>query len=165
GSTTADMQKEMDRFALVMQVGTADPYVGKKLFTARCANCHALHASGGNVGPDLTPFKRDDVAHLLLHIVNPNAEIREGYESSVIVTESGRTLTGIVVEKDARIVILRSADGQRIVLPKDDIESINVTGISLMPEGLLQGLSDQEVRDLFGYLRSGQPLNERKKTN
>jgi putative heme-binding domain-containing protein len=162
GSTTADMQKEIDRFALIMQVGTADPYVGKKLFTARCANCHALHASGGNVGPDLTPFKRDDVAHLLLHIVNPNAEIREGYESSVIVTESGRTLTGIVVEKDARVVVLRSADGQRIVLPREDIESVTVTGISLMPEGLLQGLSEQEVRDLFGYLRSGQPLNERK---
>ena len=162
GATTAQMQKEIDRFALVVHAGNADPYVGKKLFTARCANCHALHANGGNVGPDLTPFKRDDVAHLLLHIVNPNAEIREGYESSVVVTESGRTLTGIVVEKDARVVVLRSADGQRIVLPRDDIESITVTGISLMPEGLLQGLSDQEVRDLFGYLRSGQPLNERK---
>jgi putative heme-binding domain-containing protein len=162
GATTAQMQKEIDRLALAVSDGKGDPYPGKKLFTARCANCHALHAKGGNVGPDLTPFKRDDVAHLLLHIVNPNAEIREGYESSVIVTETGRTLTGIVVEKDARVVILRSADGQRIVLPKDDIDSINVSGISLMPEGLLQGLSDQEVRDLFAYLRSGQPLNERK---
>jgi putative membrane-bound dehydrogenase-like protein len=162
GATTAQMQKHIDCVALVLQAGKADPYAGKKLFTARCANCHALHASGGNIGPDLTLFKRDDVAHLLLHIVNPNAEIREGYETSVIVTESGRTLTGIVVEKDARIVILRSADGQRIVLPNDDIESITVSGISLMPEGLLQGLSDQEVRDLFAYLRSGQPLNERK---
>jgi putative heme-binding domain-containing protein len=57
-------------------------------------------------------------------------------------------------------VVLRTAEGQRIVLPKDDIESMNVTGVSLMPEGLLEGLSDQQVRDLFGYLRSGQPLNE-----
>lgn len=162
GATTAQMQKEIDRLALVVAAGKADPYVGKKLFTARCANCHTLHAKGGNVGPDLTPFKRDDVPHLLLHIVNPNAEIREGYETSVIITESGRTLTGIVVEKDARVVILKSADGQRAVLPTDDIAEMNVSGISLMPEGLLEGLSDQEVRDLFGYLRSGQPLNERK---
>ena len=162
GATTAQMQKEIDRLALVVNEQKSDPYVGKKLFTAKCANCHMLHAKGGNVGPDLTPFKRDEVVHLLLHIINPNAEIREGYESSVINTESGRTLTGIVVEKDARVVVLRTADGQRVVLPKDDIAEMSVTGISLMPEGLLQGLGDQEVRDLFAYLRSGQPLNERK---
>ena len=156
------MRKEIDRFVSVVNTGKGDPYPGKKLFTAKCANCHTLHANGGNVGPDLTPFKRDDVPNLLLHIINPNAEIREGYESSVVITESGRTLTGIVVEKDARVVVLRSADGQRIVLPKDEIESMSVTGISLMPEGALQGLSDQDVRDLFAYLRSGQPLNERK---
>jgi putative heme-binding domain-containing protein len=162
GATTAQMQMEINRLALVINESKADPYIGKKLFTARCASCHLLHAKGGNVGPDLTPLKRDDVPHLLLHIINPNAEIREGYESSVINTENGRTLTGIVIEKDARVVVLRTSDGQRVVLSKDDIESMSVTGISLMPEGLLQGLSDQEVRDLFAYLRSGQPLNERK---
>lgn len=162
GATTAQMQKEIDRLALTIAAGKADPYAGKKLFTARCANCHTLHARGGNVGPDLTPFKRDDVAHLLLHIVNPNAEIREGFETSIITTESGRTLTGIIVEKDARVLILKSADGQTTVLPRDDIAELTGSGISLMPEGLLDGLSEQEVRDLFGYLRSGQPLNERK---
>ncbi len=162
GATTEQMRKQIDRLAVFVQEGKADPYVGKKLYTARCANCHTLHARGGIVGPDLTVFKRDDVANLLLHIVNPNAEIREGYESSVVITENGRTLTGIVIEKDARVVVLRTSDGQRVVLPKDDIAELVGSGISLMPEGLLNGLSDQEVRDLFGYLRSGQPLNERK---
>lgn len=162
GATTTQMRHDIDRLAVVANNGKGDPYAGKKLYTARCANCHTLHASGGFVGPDLTPFKRDDAAFLLLHIINPSAEIREGYESSVVTTESGRTLTGIVIEKDSRVVVLRSADGQRMVLPKDDIAEMSVTGISLMPEGLLQGLSDQEVRDLFAYLRSGQPLNERK---
>jgi putative heme-binding domain-containing protein len=162
GATTAQMNQEIDRLIPIAREGKGDPYVGKKLYTAKCANCHALHANGGFVGPDLTPFKRDDVPHLLLHIINPNAEIREGFESSVVITESGRTLTGIVLEKDARVVVLRTADGQRIVLPKDDIDTMSVTGVSLMPEGLLNGVSDQEVRDLFAYLRSGQPLNERK---
>jgi putative heme-binding domain-containing protein len=156
------MRKDIDRLAGVVGNGKGDPYPGKKLYTAKCANCHTLHAHGGFVGPDLTPFKRDDVPHLLLHIINPNAEIREGYESSIVNTESGRTLTGIVMEKDARVVVLRSAEGQRIVLRKDDIELMSVSGISLMPEGLLDGMSEQDVRDLFAYLRSGQPLNERK---
>ncbi len=75
------MQKD-DRSARVRRrpAGKADPYVGKKLFTARCANCHTLHAKGGSVGPDLTPFKRDDVAPALAHR-QPSAEIREGYET------------------------------------------------------------------------------------
>ncbi len=160
GATTEQMRRNIDRLAAIVNAGNGDPYPGKKLFTARCANCHTLHAVGGSVGPDLTPFKRDDVANMLLHIINPSAEIREGYQTSVIITESGRTLTGIVVENDARVVVLKVADGQRVVLPKDDIESIRATGISLMPEGLLEGLSDQEARDLFAYLRSGQPLME-----
>jgi putative heme-binding domain-containing protein len=162
GATTAQMSQRIDRLTGIVRDGKGDPYPGKKLFTAKCATCHVLHAAGGIVGPDLTPFKRDDVQHLLLHIINPNAEIREGYENSVVVTDSGRTLSGIVIEKDARVVVLRTSDGQRVVLSKDEIDTMNVTGISLMPEGLLDGMSDQEVRDLFAYLRSGQPLNERK---
>lgn len=162
GATTEQMRKDIDRLAAVATSGKGDPYPGKKMFTVKCANCHLFHGVGNAIGPDLTPFKRDDVPNLLLHIINPNVEIREGYESSVVTTESGRTLSGIVVEKDARVVVLRTAEGQRIVLPKDDIEAMSVTGISLMPEGLLVGMSDQEVRDLFAYLRSGQPLNERK---
>ncbi len=160
GATTEQMRQNIDRLAGVVSAGKGDPYPGKKLFTARCANCHTLHGVGGSVGPDLTSFKRDDVVNLLLHIVNPNAEIRDGYQSSVVVTETGRTLSGIVVEKDARVVVLAMADGQRIVLLNEDIESISASGISLMPEGLLDGLSDQEARDLFAYLRSGQPLRE-----
>lgn len=161
GATTADMLKEIDRLQAVVKAGFGNPYTGKKLFNARCAVCHTLHSQGGNVGPDLTPFKRDDIANMLLHIVNPSTEIREGYENFVIATESGRILTGIVQEKDTRVVVLRTADGQKTVLPQEDIADIRPAGVSLMPEGLLQGLSDGEVRDLMAYLRSTQPLADR----
>ncbi len=162
GATTAEMQADINRLLQVVGTGGGDPLPGKKLFTTKCAVCHTLHAQGGTVGPDLTTYKRDDAANLMLHIVNPNAEIREGFETSVITTESGRTLNGIIVEKDNRVVVLRTADGQRVVLPKDEIETQRVAGVSLMPEGLLQTLTDQEVRDLFAYLRSSQPLNYNK---
>jgi putative membrane-bound dehydrogenase-like protein len=161
GATTLAMQQEVDRLLGVVRAGTGNPYPGKKLFVTRCASCHMLHSQGGTVGPDLTPYKRDEIAMLLLHIVNPSAEIREGYENQVVATESGRLLTGIVQEKDAQVLVLRTADGQRIVLPREDVAQISAAGVSLMPEGLLQGLKDQEVRDLMAYLRSGQPLNER----
>ena len=126
-----------------------------------CGLCHKLFGQGGQIGPDLTPYRRDDLDTLLLNIVNPSAEIREGYENQVVATETGRLITGIIQEKDARLVVLRTADGQKIVLPREDVSQISAAGVSLMPEGLLQDLSDQEVRDLMAYLRSGQPLNER----
>ncbi len=162
GATTEEMKAEINRLLQVVGTGGGDPLPGKKLFTTKCAVCHTLHAQGGTVGPDLTTYKRDDAANLMLHIVNPNAEIREGFETHVITTESGRTLNGIIVEKDNRVVVLRTADGQKVVIPRDEIDSQRVTGVSLMPEGALQGLSDQEVRDLFAYLRSSQPLNYNK---
>jgi putative membrane-bound dehydrogenase-like protein len=163
GATTAEMKADVERLAAAVGGGAGDPYPGKLLFTARCANCHVLHSHGAAVGPDLTPFKRDDVPHLLLHIVNPSAEIREGYENHLVLTESGRALNGVLAEKDARVVVLKTADGQKVVVPRDDIAEMTVSGQSLMPENLLQGLADQDVRDLFAYLRSSQPLNERKK--
>ncbi|NJO56810.1 MAG: hypothetical protein HC834_11365 [Rhodospirillales bacterium] len=57
-------------------------------------------------------------------------------------------------------MILRGFDGQNVVLPRADIAALAPAGMSLMPEGLTAGLYDQQVRDLFAYLRSSQPLNE-----
>jgi putative membrane-bound dehydrogenase-like protein len=159
GATTAQMREEIDRLVKVVRSGKSDPYEGKKLFDAQCSRCHQLFGKGGDVGPDLTPYKRDDVDNLMLHIVNPSAEIREGYETHLILTTDGRTLTGVKIEGDDKIVVLRGGDGQTSAIKRDQIDDLKVVPQSLMPEGLLQGLSDQQVRNLFAYLRSGQPLN------
>src|SRR5205823_774485 len=76
GATTANMRKEMDRLEGVLRAGSGNPYSGKKLFSNACAKCHKLFDKGGQVGPDLTTYQRTDVANMLLHIVNPSAEIR-----------------------------------------------------------------------------------------
>ena len=59
------------------------------LFTNTCAKCHTLFAQGGQIGPDLTAYKRDDLANMLAHIVNPSVEIREGFENHVLITDDG----------------------------------------------------------------------------
>src|SRR5262249_30631380 len=160
GATTAQMQQQIARLEQVIRAGEGSPYAGKKHFLATCAKCHTLFGQGGSIGPDLTTYKRDDLGTMLLHIVNPSAEIREGFETHLIVTADGRALTGFLVDQDNRIVILRGADGQDVTLDKSAIEEMRVIPQSLMPEGLLGGLGDQQVRDLFAFLRISQPLND-----
>jgi len=134
------------------------PKPGKLLFDRQCARCHTLFGKGGKVGPDLTTYRRDDLETMLLNIVNPSAEIREGYPTSLIATTDGRILTGVVVEQDKNVVVLRLDDGKELAIARDEIDALKASPKSIMPEGLLKDLSDQEIRDLFAYLRSTQPL-------
>jgi putative heme-binding domain-containing protein len=156
--TTAAMQTQIRRLAEVIRSGEGDPYGGQKIFNTACASCHTLFARGGKVGPDLTTYQRGDLDAMLLHIVNPSAEIREGYENLHIETTDDRSLTGFLVERDDRLIVLRGPDGQNITLEPSNIAEMRAAGLSLMPEGLLDNLTDQQARDLFAYLRSTQPL-------
>jgi putative heme-binding domain-containing protein len=154
------MQEQMAKLTHVLGADVGNPYPGKKLFGVTCAKCHQLFGQGGLIGPDLTTFKRDDLGNMLLNVVNPSAEIREGFENLLIVTTDGRTITGFLVDKDQQVVVLRGTDGQNITIAQDQIEEMLPQRKSLMPEGLLKELSEQQVRDLFAYLRSTQPLND-----
>jgi putative heme-binding domain-containing protein len=159
GASTAQMQQQIERLSSVLRDGSGDPWEGKKIYTESCAKCHILFGEGGRIGPELTSYKRDDAMELLIHVVNPSAEIREGFETRLIITEDGRTATGFLVDSDSRVVVLRGADGQNVTVPRDQIDEMIEQRKSLMPEGLLDDLTDQQVRDLFAYLRSSQPLN------
>lgn len=158
--SSAEMEAEIVRLRQALGEGHGDPYNGKRLYATACAACHRMFNQGGDIGPDLTSFNRRDESNLLLAIVNPSAEIRQGYENFSVETRDERALSGFIVEQDERRVILRGFDGQNVVLPRADIATLAPAGMSLMPEGLTTGLDDQQVRDLFAYLRSSQPLNE-----
>ena len=94
---------------------------------------------------------------MLLAIVHPNAEIREGYEHNLLTTKDGRILSGFKVEENPKIVILRGLDGQDHLVPRKQIASFTPMGRSLMPEGLLSTLAPDELRHLFAYLASTTP--------
>lgn len=160
GATTAEMQLQIARLSETIGASSGSPYSGKKLFAANCAKCHTLFGQGGQIGPDLTSYKRDDVANMLVNIVNPSAEVREGFETYQAVTDDGRIVSGFLVDRDNQVVVLRGADGQNVTLAQDEIEELLPQRKSLMPEGVIAKLSDQDVRDLFAYLRSTQPLND-----
>ena len=158
GATTAEMRQRIEQLTKVIRAGSGNPYSGRKLYAQNCGKCHTLFGEGGQVGPDLTPYQRNDLDRLLVNVVNPSAEIREGFESYIVETKNGRILNGFLADQDNRVVVLRGIDGQNIVLPRSQIEELRKSDRSVMPEETLKGLSNQQVRDLFAYLRSSQPL-------
>ncbi len=157
-ATTAALQQRITEVEAILKRAPGNPYAGEAHFNQRCAACHKLFFKGGNVGPDLTAYQRDNLGTLLISVLNPNAEIREGYAYVEIETIDGRNLGGFLTDRDAQVTVLRGLDGQDITLRAADIRSVEPTGRSLMPEGLLDDLNDDQLRDLFGYLRQSQPF-------
>lgn len=137
-----------------------NPYAGEAIFEQRCASCHKLFFKGGKIGPELTGYQRDNLGTMLISIVNPNAEIREGFQFITVKTKDGRTLGGFQVDRDNQVTVLRGLDGQDLTLSAAEIDTVEPMGRSLMPEGLLEGLTEQQWRDLFAYLRISQPISK-----
>lgn len=156
----ADARELIQQVRDVLAEGTGNPYAGEATFMERCSACHKLLHKGGNVGPDLTPYQRGNLDTLLISVISPSVEIREGFEYMALITTEGRIVTGFVVDQDNQIITLRVKAGEDIRIEHKDIEEIAPVGRSLMPDGLLDGLSDQQLRDFFAYLRISQPISQ-----
>lgn len=159
GASTEQMQQELAALTELLSTGSGNPRKGKPLYMKNCGKCHVLFGEGGKIGPDLTSFKRDNQERILVNVVNPSLEVREGFETYVALTADGRVVNGFLADKDSQVAVLRGIDGQNVILRHDEIEEMMPSRKSIMPEGTLKGLTDQQIRDLFAYLRSSQPVN------
>jgi len=133
--------------------GPVDLAAGRLLYDKSCRNCHKLGNDGGNLGPDLTGYDRSNLNYLVLNIVDPNADIREGYVNYLAKKTDGQTLFGTIIDRNDATISLRNQDGEETVVARSEIESLEALPTSLMPERILDSLSDQEIRDLFAYLQ------------
>ncbi len=157
--THEQVQQQIQLAHQIILSGHGQPLKGRELFFGQlsCGKCHRMFEQGGDIGPDLTSFNRGNVPAMLLSIIHPSAEIREGYESLTVVTLDGQVINGFVVDENDLVVILRSADGQDHRIARDDIDELQPSRLSLMPRGALEQLSDDELRDLFAFLTSTTP--------
>ena len=144
-------------------IAKGDAVRGAILFSQKSLNCATCHAEGqGNrVGPDLTQVKIAAEKSLELHLIEsllyPSKVIREGYESSTILTEDDQILKGRIVDQDdARVVIRELNESNRLVeLPRSEIVQTRKDKISAMPEDLVNQLENRQAfLDLVQYLRS-----------
>ncbi|MCC6288207.1 MAG: PmoA family protein [Chitinophagaceae bacterium] len=134
---------------------TPDINKGQMVFSKTCAVCHTLFGKGGKIGPDLTGSNRSNVDYLLANILDPSGEIQDAYKMLVVTTRDGRTFSGNLVSENDRQITMRVVGQDDVVLNKSSIQSREVMNTSMMPQGLLNNLSDQEIADLLGYLMKG----------
>jgi putative membrane-bound dehydrogenase-like protein len=152
--TPAEQRKEINRVKKLLSggiLGPADLASGGRLFADRCAACHQLHGNGGSIGPDLTGSDRLNLDYLLTNVIDPSAAVAADFRLSIVLTADDRVLSGIVDGGGGNTLTVRTATGP-VTLDRRDVAEIKASPSSLMPDGLLQSLSDLQIRDLFGYL-------------
>ena len=133
--------------------------VGQKLFSvASCIGCHKMNGKGANVGPDLTKLDpKYSPSDVLQHILDPSKKIDKKYQSNLFLMESGRVITGLIVKEDDKTVQVidnPTAPDKVRVLNVADIEERDVSDVSIMPQGVLNKLTREEILDLLAFVVS-----------
>jgi putative membrane-bound dehydrogenase-like protein len=154
--TAEDKKKQIEELKAELTseaIANSDLSAGRALFQKSCANCHVLYGVGVKIGPDLTGSNRKNIDYLLENVVDPSASVGADFRTMVAVLEDGRVINGVVTASTERTVTLQTAQ-EPITFDRQVIESMTQSKTSLMPDGLLQNLTQTQIRDLIGYLMS-----------
>ena len=137
-----------------------DAAAGRPLYDKLCAGCHRFGAIGKDVGPDLTTitsrFKKQDI---LDSIVFPSKVVSDQYQAEMIELNDGKIVTGILVRENATALLVRTGENpdKPVIVQKAQIGSRAPSTMSLMPEGLLGGLSHAEIANLLAFVMAPPP--------
>lgn len=134
-------------------IAKADPAKGRMIFMATCSACHKLYGQGGAIGPELTGSDRHNLKYLLENILDPSAVVPADFRVSILNLKDGRTLSGVIPEQTERTLTVQTP-AERITIERSQIEKQQQLPVSLMPEGLLSALGDENVKNLIAYLMS-----------
>ena len=130
-----------------------DPSRGRAIWQTACANCHRLFAEGSQIGPELTGAQRTNIRYWTENILAPSAQVATNYRLEMFRLNDGTSINGVPVTETSELLTIQT-DKEKVTIAKEDIEARKQSTLSLMPEGLLNPLSDQAKLDLFRYLMS-----------
>lgn len=151
GTTNAGRTEVLAQYQSATMLA-GDPSQGRQLFQKHCSVCHRLEDQGNAIGPDLRTVAGKSSGSLLLEIIDPNRNLDSRYLVYAATLKSGQTVAGIITMENATSLTLRQADGQERSLLRADLESLETTGKSLMPEGLERDIPPQAMAHLLAYV-------------
>lgn len=129
----------------------ADLSAGRALYKKTCSQCHMLFGDGEKIGPDLTGAQRSSLEYLLENILDPSAVVGKDHRMTIVATQDGRILNGLIVSKNEKTLVIQT-QSKKETIAMDDVVQSKETTLSPMPDGLLTTLSEEQIRDLIGYL-------------
>lgn len=156
GTIDRDRQAVVARYAEALNL-PSDRARGKDVFKARCSNCHRLEDVGHPVGPDLAALTDRSPQAMLVAIFDPNRAVETRFQSYTAVTVSGQTYTGILAGETGNSITLLAADGKQTTLLRSELDALEGSSRSLMPEGVEKDISLQDTADLLAYLSGFRP--------
>jgi putative membrane-bound dehydrogenase-like protein len=150
-ATAARRQDVVRRFTPALDL-KGDPAKGHDLYLARCASCHRLKNEGHALGPDLETVKNMGREKILTNILDPNREVAPNYTAYVVETADGDQQVGLIANETPAAVTLKMAYGMEVVIARADIKSMRSAGLSMMPEGLEEGLTEEDFANLMDFI-------------
>ena len=111
-----------------------------------------MEGHGHPIGPNLAAIKTRGRETILVNVLDPNREVNPQYLNYVVLTEDGRTVTGMIVSENANSVSLQRAESATDTVPRAEIEQMKSTGLSIMPEGMEKAIDQQSLADIIEYL-------------
>jgi putative heme-binding domain-containing protein len=152
GAISSDRDQVVQSFKPAVEM-TGERKHGAEIFAKICLQCHAMQGEGARVGPDLSGIATQSRETMVMNILDPSRQVLPDFVSYTATTADGETLTGLIVAESATGVTLRRPNVPDATVQRSQIKELKADGKSLMPDGLEQGLSVQDMADLLSFLR------------
>jgi uncharacterized protein len=146
-----DRQKVIDDYLEIAKL-KGDPGLGKIVFKNQCSKCHLLHGEGVSIGPDLTGMAVHPKEELLVHILDPSRSVEGNFRLYKVTCKDGKVLQGMLAGESRTAVELIDTEGKKLTVLRDNIDDLNGTQKSLMPDGFEKQVSKKDMTDLLEYL-------------
>ncbi|MFO0925162.1 MAG: PVC-type heme-binding CxxCH protein [Pirellulales bacterium] len=152
-TSNPNREKVVQKYKSSME-GRGDLVSGRALFAKNCASCHRLEDVGYSVGPDISDTRDQTYEKLLISVLDPNRSIDANYFRYVAVLDDGQVVEGLLRDLSAATVTLRSQNGKDQTIEREQIQELKSMGVSLMPEGMEEQISVDQMRDILYYLKN-----------
>ena len=166
-SKHADVRRQANAFLDSMKLGRRDDVVarykeslsmegdvnrGRAIFKKQCSVCHKVEGYGHEIGPNLATIKTRGAETILVNVLDPNREVNPEYLNYVALTVDGRSISGMIAGENAASLTLKRAENEFDTVLRVDLERLQSTGLSLMPEGMEKSIDPQGMADIIASL-------------